>query len=343
MQTKSTKKRNKEDEINPIRLNTLTTRIVYWLFEALIASTMIASIVLLATGKQSRETQTTHIILCAVALVLYNIPSFIQWRFRVYVPSVLHIFTLLFITAHFILGEVGEMYSQSAVFDKILHATSGVAIATIGFSLVNMFNTSSNTHLKLSPFFVAFSSFCFALAIAVLWEIFEFASDSLVGTNMQRYIPPDELRQATDTAPAQGYGLIDTMNDIIVSTIAAFVVCVLGYVSLRTKRNLMNRFLLRKIPDYDTAIAEAEEAGDTKLVRALKKARAAALEEVHGGRGKHPHDEDEPPSDKDAPPNNEGEPVSGEDGEQGTASGQPAEEEEKQGEEISQPDETISE
>lgn len=310
MQTKSTKQRNKEKEINPIRLNTLATRIVYWLFEALIASTMIASIILLATGKQSRETQTTHIILCAVALVLYNIPSFIQWRFRVYVPSVLHIFTLIFIFAHFILGEVGEVYRQSAVFDKILHATSGVAIATIGFSLVNMFNKSSNTHLKLSPFFVAFSSFCFALAIALLWEVFEYASDSLVGTNMQRYIPPDEVQQAT--APIQGYGLIDTMNDIIVSTVSAFVVCILGYISLRTKRNLMNRFLLRKIPDFDTAITEAEEAGDMKLVRALRKARAIAIAEAHGGLYESPQEEDVPPSDDDAPPKKEDEPVSGE-------------------------------
>lgn len=326
MQTKSTKKQNKDKGINPIRLNTLATRIVYWLFEALIASTMIASIILLATGKQSRETQTTHIILCAVALVLYNIPSFIQWRFRVYVPSVLHIFTLIFIFAHFILGEVGEVYRQSAVFDKILHATSGVAIATIGFSLVNMFNKSSNTHLKLSPFFVAFSSFCFALAIALLWEVFEYASDSLVGTNMQRYIPPDEVQQAT--APAQGYGLIDTMNDIIVSTVSALVVCVLGYISLRTKRNLMNRFLLRKIPDYDTAIAEAEEAGDMKLARALKKARAIAIDEAHGGLYNSMQDEDEPPSDDDAPPQTADEPVGGE--ETTNAEGAPHAEEDKQ-------------
>ena len=298
MERKDDKQQHKEEEINPIRLNTLATRIVYWLFEAIIVSTMIATIVLLATGKDTRETGIPHILLCALALVLYNVPSFVQWRFRIYVPSAIHIFVLVFITAHFVLGEVARVYQQSAWFDKILHATSGVAIALIGFSLVNIFNTSSNTHLKLSPFFVAFFSFCFALAIAALWEIFEYAVDSLFSTNMQRYIPPDDIKHAMEMQQIdkpQGYGLIDTMSDMIVSTISAFVVCVLGYFSLRSKRNLMNRFLLRKIPDFDTAIAEAEEAGDDKLAAALKKAREAAVEELRVQHGCKRPEEDPPP------------------------------------------------
>ena len=69
------------------------------------------------------------------------------------------------------------------------------------------------------------------------------------------------------------------MGDMIVSTAAAFVVSVLGYVAHRKKTKYLNRFLLRKIPDYDTAIAEAEEAGDTKLVEALKKARDEVLKQ----------------------------------------------------------------
>ena len=324
MHVKGNKQRHKEDEINPIRLNTLATRIVYWLFEALIVSTMIATIVLLATGKDPRETGIPHILLCALALVLYNVPSFVQWRFHVYVPSTIHIFILIFIFAHFVLGEVARVYQQSAWFDKILHATSGVAIALIGFSLVNIFNTSSNTHLKLSPFFVAFFSFCFSLAVAALWEIFEYSIDSLFSTNMQRYIPPEEIRQAMELQQIekpQGYGLIDTMSDMIVSTISAFVVCVFGYISLRTKRNLMNRFLMRKIPDFDTAIAEAEEAGDYKFAAALKKAREAAIEELrvqHGGK-----DEDDPPP---PPPQEEQEVAAampaGEEGGEESASGE---------------------
>lgn len=271
--------RNKKSDINLTKLNSTATRVVYWMFQILILCTMMFSLVSLFTEPTlfDKGTHIEHIMLCVVSLVLYNIPSIAQRRFKLYVPSAMHIFVLLFIFAHFILGEVFGTYKVSAVFDKLLHTTSGLAIALGGFSLVNILNDSRNTHLKLSPLFVALFSFCFALAIALLWEVLEFTSDSLFGTNMQRYIPPENVEQAVP--PKQGYGLIDTMGDMIVSIAAAFVVSVLGYVALRKKTKYLNRFLLRKIPDYDTAIAEAEEAGDTKLVEALKKARDEVLKQ----------------------------------------------------------------
>ncbi len=262
------------------KLTGMATRVVYWIFQILIFGTMIASVVQLCVVDSliKRSTQLNHIVLCAVALLLYNIPTVAQRRFKLYVPSALHIFILIFIFAHFILGEIVGVYTTSAVFDKILHATSGLAIAASGFSVVNLLNSNSNSTFKLNPFFVAFFSFCFALAIALLWEIFEFAADSLFGMNMQRWDPPKDLAQAIP--PKQGYGLIDTMGDVIVSTVAALVVCVAGYVILKRKQELLNRFLIRKISDYDTAIAEAEEAGDRKLADALRKAKADALSQI---------------------------------------------------------------
>lgn len=290
------KKGGKEDKINLLKLNTLATRIVYWLFEIFIAATMIYSIVFIIVDRADKVSQAAHIshaMLCALALVLYNIPSFVQWKFRIYIPSAIHIFILVFIAAHFILGEVQGVYTQSLAFDKILHATSGFAIALGGFSLVNIFNKSSNTHLKLSPFFVALFSFCFALSIALLWEIIEFASDTFFGTNMQRYLPPEGIDPKWEK---QGYGLVDTMGDVIVSTCSALVVCILGYIALRKKANYLNRFLLRKIPDYDTAINEAVEAGDEKLAAALRKAKEEALHQImaephHGFAAPPPQEE----------------------------------------------------
>ena len=91
---------------------------------------------------------------------------------------------------------------------------------------------------------------------------------------MQQYLPPANLENIVGNPPAQGYGLIDTMGDVIVSTVAAAVVCVIGYITLKKKKPAFSRFLFRKITDYDTAIKEATEAGDEKLVVALEKAKA---------------------------------------------------------------------
>lgn len=286
---KNGKETKDSEKINLLKLNTTATRVVYWVFEAIILATMIASIVLccIADSRAERATQVNHIMLCVVALLLYNIPSLVQWKFKVYVPSAIHIFVLIFICAHFVLGEVVGVYTTSAVFDKILHATSGLAIALCGFSVVNLLNSNSNSTFKLNPFFVAFFSFCFALAIALLWEIFEFAADSLFGMNMQRWDPPEEIKQAVESGvmkvPKQGYGLVDTMQDVIVSTASAFVVCLGGFIILRRKQTLLNRFLMRKISDYDTAIMEAEEAGDDRLCAALRKAKSDALEQIEAG------------------------------------------------------------
>ena len=268
--------KEKKEEIDFSHLNTRSMKVVYWLLQSLMIVTLVISFIgLFIGGKGHRETNIEHMMLCVVAIVLFNIPQIMQRKFNLYIPPAMYIFVLVFIYAHFILGEVRGMYKESMVFDKILHTTSGLAIAIGGFSLVNFLNDSRNSHLKLSPLFVAIFSFCFALAIAVLWEIFEFAADCLVGTNMQQYLPPKNLENVI-VDPPQGYGLIDTMGDVIVSTIAAFVVCLIGYFALRKKNKNFNRFLFRKITDYDTAIAEATEAGDERLAESLRRAQAAA-------------------------------------------------------------------
>ena len=268
------KKKRKNSEIDASALDSRAVRITYWVFQIIIILNLLMSVVSLFVSKNNREHNIADIMLAAIALVLLNVPTFMQRKFGLYIPPAIYIFIIVFIWAHFILGEVGGAYKKSMIFDKILHTTSGLAIAIGGFSLVNFLNKSSNSYTKLSPLFVALFSFCFALAIAVLWEILEFACDCIIGTNMQQYLPPSNLENIVKDAPAQGYGLIDTMGDVIVSTIAAAVVCIIGYIALKKKKAAFSRLLFRKITDYDTAIAEAIEAGDVKLVAALEKAKA---------------------------------------------------------------------
>lgn len=273
---KKLKKERKEKraEIDASQLDTRAVRITYWVFQSIIILNMLISLLGIIFGKSGREKSIADFMLAAIGLILLNVPTFMQKKFGLYIPPAIYIFIIVFIWAHFILGEVGGAYKKSMVFDKILHTTSGLAIAIGGFSLVNFLNKSSSAYMKLSPLFVALFSFFFALAIAVLWEILEFACDCIIGTNMQQYLPPANLENIVGNPPAQGYGLIDTMGDVIVSTVAAAVVCVIGYITLKKKKPAFSRFLFRKITDYDTAIKEATEAGDEKLVVALEKAKA---------------------------------------------------------------------
>lgn len=264
--------KNNTDEVNLLYLDHKSVKWVHLIFQTLIILTMVGSVISIIKAPNEIENQISHLILSTSALVLFNVPNFLKIKYKLYIPSVLQVVSLIFIYSHFILGEIFRLYDYSILFDKVLHTTSGIAITILGFSLINFLNQSKNLYLKLSPFFVAFFSFCFSLTIAALWELFEFGVDSIFNSNMQRWkVSVTELSNAT--LDLGRVGLIDSMLDIIVCMLGSLLVSTIGYISLKTKKNILNRVMFHRIVDYDLAIEDAIESGDYKLVEAIKKAR----------------------------------------------------------------------
>ena len=87
----------------------------------------------------------------------------------------------------------------------------------LGFLLVYVLNESENANIYMRPHFVAMFAFLFAVTVGTLWEIFEFAMDQLVGTNMQKPMLGDPS------------GLTDTMWDMIVNALGALAISGLGW------------------------------------------------------------------------------------------------------------------
>ena len=92
----------------------------------------------------------------------------------------------------------------------------------------------------MSPIFVATFAFCFAVTLGVVWEIYEFSADYIMGTNMQKF-----GTEAGELFLGQA-ALMDTMKDLIVDTIGAFVISVIGYVSLKHRKGWVEKLLLKK-------------------------------------------------------------------------------------------------
>ena len=84
--------------------------------------------------------------------------------------------------------------------------------------------------MNLSPFFVAFFAFCFALAAGAVWEIIEFTIDGVLGFNMQKFALQDGTRLVGRAA------LSDTMKDIIVDTCGALIAQAAGYLTIMKDR-----------------------------------------------------------------------------------------------------------
>jgi uncharacterized membrane protein YjdF len=123
--------------------------------------------------------------------------------------------TFIFLTLF--LGSLTNFYERFAWWDGMLHFMSGALLGIVGFLLIYILNEQKKTRLALSPFFVAFFSLCFTMAMGVFWEIYEYIMDSRFGYQMQED------------------GLSDTMSDLIVCAVGALLVSSVAYVWMRYK------------------------------------------------------------------------------------------------------------
>jgi hypothetical protein len=102
-------------------------------------------------------------------------------------------------------------------------------LGAVGFMIVNILNSSERINIQLSPFFVALFAFSFAITCGTIWEVYEFAADGILGTNMQKFIT------SNGTVLVAREALVDTMEDLIVDASGALAVTMIGYFDLRKK------------------------------------------------------------------------------------------------------------
>ncbi len=158
------------------------------------------------------------------ALCLSFLPAYLEKSFRIFLPLEFEIMFLAFLCGTLFLGEAFEFYLRFSWWDIALHGLSGIMLGWVGFIL--LFVLSTRERLQASPFLLGFFSFCFAMALGGLWEIFEFGMDQTFGLNMQKS------------------GLNDTMGDLIVDCIGAFFASMGGYFYIKYhQRSLFRRMV----------------------------------------------------------------------------------------------------
>ena len=111
-----------------------------------------------------------NVFLCALTLILFIVPSFLQVELKMELPSTLEIIILMFIFSAEILGEIQAYYIKFPYWDTILHTLNGFLMAAIGFSLVDILNRNEKVKLELSPAFMAIVAFCFSMTVGVIWN-----------------------------------------------------------------------------------------------------------------------------------------------------------------------------
>ena len=161
----------------------------------------------------------------AAVILTTLLPLILGRRFRVFIPPEFEVLAVVFLFASLFLGEVRGYYLRFWWWDIALHTASGFLLGILGFLLVHVLNETEDVEVHLRPRFVALFAFMFAVGLGALWEIFEYSMDVLFGMDMQKAMLGDPS------------GLTDTMWDLIVDTVGAAVIAVMGFGYLKTKGN----------------------------------------------------------------------------------------------------------
>lgn len=245
---------------------------------------VLRAIVILVAVRCAWVGRWEQFMLCMLVLVLFIVPSILEHRLKMEIPTLLETIILLFIFAAEILGEIGNFYQVFPWWDTVLHTLNGFLAAAVGFALVDILNKAPNVRFSLSPVYCTFMAICFAMTVGTVWEMFEFTMDRLFSYDMQKDVVVHSFASVTlggdGTRPLivngitsstinwvdyglGGYldiGLFDTMQDMIVNAIGALVFSIFGYRYLASHGEDELAASLIPAVDEEMLALEAEEA-----------------------------------------------------------------------------------
>ena len=259
-----------------------------------------------------------YVAFCLFSTVWWSInytrPSYILMSalFILFVPAILiaerligmrcravFVFLVLFVATGSILGSPFNFYGMIPFFDTILHGTSGVLFAALGYTLAErFFGKDGGLGKFVGKLFFAVS---FSLAIAVLWEIWELGCTLILGMETMDDTLVDSfktfffdgrhnvviLEGITETIVNYGngetlvieggyldIGLFDTLADMIICTVGALLFVVLAVVG-RAKLPALNKLLIPEAVGAKSSVECVDEGGEASI-----KADATVAEEL---------------------------------------------------------------
>ncbi|WP_227269511.1 hypothetical protein [Roseobacter weihaiensis] len=148
-------------------------------------------------------------------LALSLVPPILASRWSLHLPVPFLFATTLFFFASIFLGEALGFYERLWWWDLALHGSSAIGFGLIGFLFV--FMLFEGDRFAAPPSALAFITFCVAMTIGALWEVFEFLMDQTFGLNMQKT------------------GLNDTMGDLMINGLGSAIASLTGYLYLVRK------------------------------------------------------------------------------------------------------------
>lgn len=135
------------------------------------------------------------------------VPTMVRKILHLKISYTMELVYLLFIIFGHFIGSILGIYNEIPHYDKIMHTLSGVLTSFVAIIVLNNINQYKFKNVIFNIVFMI----VFSLAIAGIWEIFEFTNDILFQADAQRVAIS---------------GVDDTMLDMIVALFGSILVCI---------------------------------------------------------------------------------------------------------------------
>lgn len=181
---------------------------------------------------------TTTLLAALLSLVLMTIISYLKKKLNL--DKKLELLIYIFIITTEVLGQIYHFYTRVPIFDIIIHTYSSFVISYIALIIIKKH--------KLPKIITILFIFSFAMMCESIWEIFEFGTDHLLKTDMQKdtiineitscYLSEDKdtpttmvvdnvvVNNISFTDKYNGYldiGLYDTISDMSCALVGALI------------------------------------------------------------------------------------------------------------------------
>ena len=153
------------------------------------------------------EDDLTGVFGCIIGIILSFIPSILHKNFNITLPWILDTLIAFALFLH-IGGVVLNVYHTIPYYDSLTHFVSAILVAFLAFVSIYILDKYWKG-LHMNKYAMAFIVIIFTMAMGVIWEFFEWATDILFQTHEQ-------------------WGLEDTMKDLFIDTIAGIFIAIVG-------------------------------------------------------------------------------------------------------------------
>lgn len=156
----------------------------------------------------------------AIALIFLLVaPRLLKRMFDMHVPMGLEIATAAFLVLTLFFGSINNFYEKFSWYDAILHFGSGLILTPWAFVIMRSLNRRGK-EVSVSPVFISFFASCFSVALAALWEMYEFGYDIFLNGEM------------TES------GLPDTLGDMITNLVGTLIIAVYAYIFMKRRKRI---------------------------------------------------------------------------------------------------------